>query len=152
MSSFNRVILLGTVGKAPEQRFMPSGDTWCRFNIAQNKYKKSKNGDGEVATEWFSVCAFKEIADRCIDHLEKGSQVIVEGRLKNNSYEKNGQKFSSVEIIAEKVHPFFKKKWSKGSGYSTSSSQQGSHPSKQSGHGDENFAEHYQATHDEIPF
>lgn len=166
MANLNHVVLLGTVGKAPEQRFMQSGETFCNFNLAQNYFKKKQGEEQSVRTEWFRVCAFGEIAQRCIDHLEKGTQVIVEGRLKSGSYEKNGQTIKTVEIIAEKIHPFVRKKGANGSyqrskpngdpGYASVSQYSSRLQTNHSDDEDEKFNAHYQPVkainEDDIPF
>lgn len=85
---------------------MKSGETFCQFGLAQNYFKKKEGEQSESITEWFRICAFKNVADRCIDILERGDQIIVEGRLRSSSYEKEGTTIQSLSVVAEKVHRF----------------------------------------------
>lgn len=74
--SFNRIILVGNLGKDPELRYTPKGDPVCSFNIATNE----KRGEKEVTT-WFKITVWGKRAEVAAKHLTKGKQVYIEGRL-----------------------------------------------------------------------
>ena len=103
MPNLNRVFMTGTLGKAPELRSSKNGQSICWFSICQNSFSKKVDGEYEKTAQWFQVCAYEKIADQCIERLEKGSQVLIEGELKHTSYEKDGQKIHKIEIVAKKV-------------------------------------------------
>lgn len=98
----NRVILVGNLGVDPEMRQTQSGTAVCNLRIATSrKYKK----DDELVeeTEWHRVVVWGKAAENCAKYLTKGRQVYVEGRLKTSSYEKDGEKRYSTDVVAEEV-------------------------------------------------
>ena len=97
----NKVILVGTVGKDPEMKYMPSGDAIANISIATNDTWKDKNtGEKKEATEWHRVVFFKQLADIVGKYVRKGQQIYIEGSLKTRSWEKDGQKHYATEIVA----------------------------------------------------
>jgi single-strand DNA-binding protein len=90
MSSVNKVILVGRLGRDPEMR---SGV--CKLSVATD-YKPR---DGEPKTEWHRVTCFGKTAELAEKYLAKGRQVYIEGRLQTSSYEKDGEKRYSTEIV-----------------------------------------------------
>ena len=97
----NKVILVGTVGKDPEMKYMPSGDAIANISVATNESWKDKNtGEKKEATEWHRVVFFRQLADIVGKYLRKGQQVYIEGSLKTRSWEKDGQKHYATEIVA----------------------------------------------------
>ena len=98
MASYNRVEIIGNVGKEAEMRFTLSGKPVTSFSVACN----SKFGDTD-STEWFSVVAWNKLAETCNQYLTKGQQVFVEGRLQTRSWETDGVKHYKTEVIANRV-------------------------------------------------
>lgn len=97
----NKVILVGTVGKDPEMKYMPSGDAIANISIATNDTWKDKNtGEKKEATEWHRVVFFRQLADIVGKYVRKGQQIYIEGSLKTRSWEKDGQKHYATEIVA----------------------------------------------------
>jgi single-strand DNA-binding protein len=97
----NKVILVGTVGKDPEMKYMPSGDAIANISVATNESWKDKNtGEKKEVTEWHRVVFFRQLADIAGKYLRKGQQVYIEGSLKTRSWEKDGQKHYATEIVA----------------------------------------------------
>ena len=97
----NKVILVGTVGKDPEMKYMPSGDAMANISVATNESWKDKNtGEKKEVTEWHRVVFFRQLADIVGKYLRKGQQVYIEGSLKTRSWEKDGQKHYATEIVA----------------------------------------------------
>ena len=100
----NKVILVGTVGKDPEMKYMPSGDAIANISIATNDAWKDKNtGEKKEVTEWHKVVFFKRLAEIAGEYLRKGQQVYIEGSLKTRSWEKDGQKQYTTEIVASSL-------------------------------------------------
>lgn len=101
--SINKFHGIGNVGKEPEMRFMPDGKAVSNFSFAITEKYKDKHGEAKEVTEWVNVVAFGKLAEICGEWLHKGQQVYVEGKLKTETYEKDGIKRYSTKIIAEKM-------------------------------------------------
>ena len=102
--SINKVIIIGHLGSDPELRHTTSGHSVTRFNVATNEYWKSKTGEQNEKTEWHRIIAWGRLGEICHQHLSKGRQVYLEGRLQTRSWEdsQNVKKYST-EIIASTV-------------------------------------------------
>lgn len=98
MAHLNKVMIIGNVGKEPEMRYTPSGNAVTGFTVAVN----SRYGEEET-TEWFTVTAWKKLAETCNQYLVKGQQVYVEGRLQTDSWESEGITRYKTKIIANTV-------------------------------------------------
>lgn len=96
--SVNKVILLGNVGKDP-QSIASNPTTICKFSLATTEKWTDKNGQKQEKTEWHNVVAFDGQARVILDHVKMGRQLYVEGRLQTSSYEKDGVKKYSTEIV-----------------------------------------------------
>ena len=97
--SFNRVEIIGNVGKEPEMRFTPNGNAVTSFSVAVN----SKYGEKET-TEWFNIVAWNKLAETCNQYITKGQQVFVDGRLQTRTWEgDDGVKHYRTELIANHV-------------------------------------------------
>ncbi len=95
----NKVILVGNLGKDPEVKYLPSGDTLCNFSVATSETWKDKvSGEQKELTEWHRVTAYGKLAQIMGEYLRKGSKVYIEGSLRTRSYEKDGQKHYTTEI------------------------------------------------------
>lgn len=94
MSGINKVLLIGNVGRDPEIRNMPNGDPVANLSLATSF--KSK---GTEYTEWHKLVAFGKTADLIKQYVHKGSKLYVEGRLQTRSWEKDGSKHYSTEIV-----------------------------------------------------
>ena len=79
--SFNKIILVGNLGRDPELRYTPAGDAVCSFSIATNEKKKDKSGEFQDVTTWFKVTLWRRQAENANKYLSKGSPVYIEGRL-----------------------------------------------------------------------
>lgn len=90
MSSVNKTILLGRVGKDPESRTLENGSTVANFSMATSETYKDKNtGEKKEVTEWHNIVAWGKVGEIAAKYLKKGSQVYVEGKLRTRSYEKD---------------------------------------------------------------
>lgn len=103
--SVNKVILVGRLGRDPEGRYSQSGTAICNLSVATTRRVKNKATEQwEEETEWHRVSVFGRTAESCTQYLAKGREVYVEGRLQTRSYEKDGAKRYSTEVIADVVH------------------------------------------------
>lgn len=100
---FNKVILIGNLTRDPELRYAPSGTSVANFGLAVNrKYKQDDEMKEEVT--FINIVVFGKQADTCGQYLNKGSQVLIEGRLQEKRWETDdGQKRSKHEIVAQGV-------------------------------------------------
>jgi single-strand DNA-binding protein len=99
MGSVNQVTILGNLGADPELRFTPSGKAVCNMSVATTYKPKS----GVKQTEWHRVVCWDATAENCAKYLVKGREVFVSGRLQTRSYDKDGTKRYSTEIMAERI-------------------------------------------------
>ena len=101
MASVNKVILLGNLGKDPEQRFMPNGDAVANFSIATTENYKDKNGEKQEKTEWHNIVIYGKLAEIAGQYLKKGSPVYIEGRIQTRKWQdKEGADRYTTEIVA----------------------------------------------------
>lgn len=105
MSWNNQVILVGSLGADPEIRYTQGGTTVLNFRVATTERWKDTTGAQKEETEWHSVVCFGKPAEESAPHLRKGSYVRVEGKLKTESYEKDGQKRYTTKIHASHISP-----------------------------------------------
>ena len=104
MVTFNRVILAGNLTRDPETRFLPSGDAVTSFSIAVNsKYKAKSSNEAREEVSFFDVVVFGKMGENCAEYLSKGRPVLVEGRLRQRSWETDGVKRSKIEVVADNV-------------------------------------------------
>jgi single-strand DNA-binding protein len=103
--SVNKVILVGNLGRDPEIRATPSGQSVCTFSIATTERFTDRAGQQREQTEWHNVVVWGKQADLCGQYLKKGRQVYVEGRLTTRQYEaKDGTgKRYRTEVVAQRV-------------------------------------------------
>ena len=102
--SVNKVILIGTLGRDPEMRYLPNGNAVCSVSIATDEGYKDRNTGQQVdKTEWHRVEAFGRLAEIIGEYTKKGSKIYVEGKLRTDEYEKDGIKRFSTKIIANEM-------------------------------------------------
>lgn len=101
MSSVNRVILIGRLGKDPELRYTPNGSPVARFSLATSENWTDKGGEKQERTQWHNIVAWNKLAEICNQYLVKGKQVFIEGRIETREYnDRDGNKRRITEIIA----------------------------------------------------
>lgn len=105
MTSVNKVILIGGLGKDPETRYAPSGDAITTISLATTETWKDKaSGEKKEATEWHRVVFFGRLAEIAAQYLKKGTQVYVEGSIKTRKWQdKEGVDRYSTEIKADQM-------------------------------------------------
>ena len=101
MSSVNKVFLLGNVGKEPDVKVFDNGDMKTTFTLATSDQWTDKQGNKQESTEWHNCVTYRQLAKIASDYVKKGSKVFVEGRIKTNSWEKDGIKKyqTTVEVL-----------------------------------------------------
>ena len=100
--SYNRVILVGNLTRDPELRYIPSGTAVSEIGLAVNDRIK-RNEEWVDEPTFVDVTLWARTAEVANEYLSKGSKILVEGRLKLDSWEKDGQKRSKLRVIAEKM-------------------------------------------------
>jgi len=80
--SFNKIIIVGNLGRDPDLRYTPQGVAVCSFSMATNEKRKDKSGELQDITTWFKVTLWRQQAENAAKYLTKGSPVYIEGRLK----------------------------------------------------------------------
>jgi len=103
--SVNKVILVGNLGRDPEVRATPSGQSVCNFSLATTERFTDRAGQQRDQTDWHNVVVWGKQADLCGQYLKKGRQVYVEGRLTTRQYDaKDGTgKRYRTEVVAQRV-------------------------------------------------
>jgi single-strand DNA-binding protein len=100
----NKVMVIGHLGKDPEMRYTPSGRPVTTFSVAVSRSWNTADGERRSETEWFNIVAWGNLAEICKQYLHKGQQVYIEGRLQTRRWEdKEGQKHTSVEVVANEM-------------------------------------------------
>ena len=105
MASYNRVIIMGNLTRDPDYKQLPSGQALCRFGLASNRQFKNRQTGAMIQEVCFvDVDVWGPQADSCNQYLQKGKNVLVEGRLKFDSWVDNtGQKRNKHIIVADRV-------------------------------------------------
>ena len=100
----NKVMLIGRLSRSPEMRYTPSGRPVTTFSLATSRTWNTSEGERRTETEWFNIVAWGSLAEICKQHLNKGQQVYVEGRLQTRHWEDaEGIKHSTTEIVANEM-------------------------------------------------
>jgi single-strand DNA-binding protein len=103
MANFNRVMLMGNITRDIELRYLPSGMAVSEFSIAVNEKRKGSDGQWIDEANFFEIVLYGRTAEVASEYLSKGSPIFIEGRLRHETWEKDGQKRSKVRIVGEKM-------------------------------------------------
>jgi single-strand DNA-binding protein len=104
MSGLNKMLAIGNLGTDPEMRYLPSGVAVTSFRLATTRRYTTSDGERREETEWFTVNAWRNLAELCNQYLTKGRRVYVEGRLNSRSWQgQDGQTRFNNEITADQV-------------------------------------------------
>jgi single-strand DNA-binding protein len=100
--SFNKIILVGNLGRDPELRYTPQGTPVCSFSLATNERRKDRTtGENNDITTWFRVTLWGRQAETASQYLQRGRPVYIEGRLRVEEYtDRDGNKRHSLEVNA----------------------------------------------------
>lgn len=97
----NKVILLGRVGKDPEVRHLDNNLVVARFPLATDEFYRNKNGERATRTEWHNIVMWRQLAETVEKYVTKGQLLYLEGKIRTQSWEKDGVKHYTVEIDAD---------------------------------------------------
>lgn len=129
MSSLNKVMIMGRLGKDPELRYTQTGSPVCSLNVATDESYTDRDGTKVDRTEWHRVSVFQKAAENCAQYLSKGSLVFVEGSLTTRKWQdQQGQDRYTTEIKALRVQFLDRKSDSDGQQNQRSSQQRPSSP------------------------
>jgi len=99
--SFNKIILVGNLGRDPELRYTPQGTPVCSFTVATNEKRKDKAGEMQDVTTWFRVTLWGRQAETASQYLTKGRPIYVEGRLRIEEWtDRDGKQRYTLEVHA----------------------------------------------------
>ncbi len=102
--SFNKVTIIGNLGRDPELRYTPQGTAVCNFSIATNERRRDKAGEFQDITTWFRVTLWGQQAENASKYLAKGRQVYIEGRLKVEEWkDKDGNSRYTLDVTASEM-------------------------------------------------
>jgi len=100
----NKVMLIGHLGRDPEMRYTPSGRPVTSFSLATNRSWNTSDGERHSDTDWFNIVTWGNLAEICNQHLKKGQQVYIEGRLQTRRWDdKEGNKHTTTEVVASEM-------------------------------------------------
>lgn len=103
MASFNKVVLMGNMTRDPEIKYTPNGTAVCEIGLAVNDRRKGSDGQYVDETTFVDVTCWGRTAEIVNEYLAKGSPVLIEGRLKLDQWEKDGQKRSKLRVVCENL-------------------------------------------------
>ena len=142
MASFNRITIVGYLGRDPELRYTPDGTPVCDFSVATTERRKDRAGEPQDITTWFRVTVWRRQAELAGQYLAKGRQVYVEGRLIQKEYQdRDGNTRFNLEVTASDIQ-FIGSRGEEGSSVRNESSAS-PHPQEAPASG---------VTEDDIPF
>jgi len=99
--SFNKIIIVGNLGRDPELRYTPQGVAVCNFSLATNEKKRDKSGELQDVTTWFRVTLWRNQAENAAKYLTKGRPVYIEGRLGVEEWtDRDGKSRYTLEVQA----------------------------------------------------
>ena len=102
--SYNKIILIGNLGRDPELSYTPQGTAVCKFSVATNERRRDKSGEQQDITTWFRVSAWGKQAENISRYLTKGRKVYIEGRLHVEEWtDREGKPRQSLEVNASEV-------------------------------------------------
>jgi len=97
----NKVMIIGHLARDPEMRHTPSGKSVTTFSVGTVRTWNTADGEKHTETEWFNIVTWGNLAEICSQHLSKGQQVYIEGRLQTRKWEDTeGTKHTTIEIVA----------------------------------------------------
>jgi single-strand DNA-binding protein len=103
MASFNKVILLGNVTRDPELRYIANGTAVTDIGLAVNDRRKTATGEWVEETTFVDVTLWGRTAEVAGEYVTKGSPLLIDGRLKLDTWEKDGKKNSKLRVVCERM-------------------------------------------------
>ena len=99
----NKVILVGNLGNDPDVKYTQGGMAITTLSLATTSVRKDRDGNQQEKTEWHRVKLFGKLGEIAGEYLRKGRQVYIEGRIEYGSYEKEGVKHYTTDIVADEM-------------------------------------------------
>jgi len=99
----NKVILVGNLGNDPDVKYTQAGMAITTLSVATTSVRKDRDGNQVEKTEWHRVKLFGKLGEIAGEYLRKGRQVYIEGRIEYGSYEKDGIKHYTTDIIGDEM-------------------------------------------------
>ena len=105
MTTMNKVILVGRLGANPEKRYFTNGDAVCNLSLAtSSKWRDKASGTLRETTDWHKVVMYRQLAETAAQYLQKGANIMVEGRLRSRSWkDREGHTRVTAEIEATQM-------------------------------------------------
>ena len=103
MVSFNKVLLMGNLTRDPELSYTPQGTAVCKFGLAVNNSYVTATGERKEDPLFIDIVVWKKQAESCATFLKKGRPAFIEGSLRLDKWEKDGQKHSKMKVVANRV-------------------------------------------------
>lgn len=101
MASYCKVIMLGNLTADPELKYLPNGTAVCQFNVAVNRKWKDQSGQDKEEVAFIGVKAWNKQAELICQYLKKGRPIMLDGRLTQESWEKDGKRQSKTLVTLE---------------------------------------------------
>ena len=156
MASFNKVILIGNLTRDPELRVTANGNSICKLGLAVNRAYMTKDGERREETTFVDIDAFGKQAEIISKYMRKGRPLMVEGRLKLDQWESDGQKRSKMGVVLETFQFLGGRDegaLDSGSGYEQSSPPvRSAPPAEKSENSEKNFSNDEDTLDDDVPF
>ena len=147
--SFNKIIIVGNLGRDPELRYTPQGTAVCNFSMATNEKRRDKSGEMQDITTWFRITLWNRQAENASKYLQKGSSVYIEGRLKLDEWtDRDGNTRQTLDVTATDMQFLGGRQ----DGMSAAAGSSSSNQFSDSGSGDQDNKSSDAETDDEIPF
>ena len=103
MPSLNRLQIIGRLGKDPVEKSTKKGTKFALFTVAVDRHWKGSDGNTQKVTDWFNVEAWGRLGEICLEYLTKGRLIFLEGRLRTDRYEKDGELKFFTKVIMRKM-------------------------------------------------
>ncbi len=99
--SFNKITIVGNLGKDPELRYTPQGEAVCNISVATSEKRRDKNGEMQDTTTWFRITLWRKQAENASKYLTKGSPIYIEGKLRIEEWtDRDGKNRYTLEVQA----------------------------------------------------
>ena len=110
MSSVNKVILIGNVGKDPEVRYLDRGAAIANFSLATTERGYTMQNGTQVPdkTEWHYIVLWRNLAEWAEKYIRKGMKIYVEGKLQTRTWDREGVRHQRTEIVAENIQVLYR--------------------------------------------
>jgi single-strand DNA-binding protein len=153
MASYNRVILMGNLTRDPELRYLPSNTPVANFGMAMNRRYKNQQGEQQEEVTFVDCECFGRPAEVINQYMQKGRQLMVEGRLKLDQWQtQEGQNRSKLKVVVENFQFVDRGGDGGGGGGGGGAAGQGAQPQAQQGGPPSEPAGHEPVPEDDIPF